>query len=267
MIKKNRFPFQPNESDSSVNHPTLPPIVLLHGWGIDSRVWQSLIPTLQYSTHVCTIDISYTEDSIDHLCAAIAEEISEPVILVGWSLGGMLATEVSARYPDKVFALVTLASNVQFVANNQWPYAMSANTYYPFYNDVESNHEKTIKHFMNLVALGDEHAKLQRKYLHVLLDDQSAEEKNNSVDKEFWLNGLKLLNSLNTQQVIKNITCPALHIYGDKDNVVPVDVAKNIQELNTTHQVATLSGAGHLLMLPEQRLLDVLQPFFDRVAL
>jgi pimeloyl-ACP methyl ester carboxylesterase len=41
---------------------------------------------------------------------AIFTEAKQPVLLVGWSLGGMFARELASRHPDQVRAVVTLGS-------------------------------------------------------------------------------------------------------------------------------------------------------------
>jgi len=271
VIKKEFFPYKinadiaNNNKKSNAQKAALPPIMLLHGWGLNSRIWQTLIPEFQQMTDVITIDVSYAGANVDRLCCAVVEEVDKPVILLGWSLGGMLAAEIASRYPNKTLALMTLASNVKFVTSNQWPYGMCPNTYYPFYNDVESDYEKTIKHFMSLVALGDKYATPQRKYLHSLLASDALGDANYKASKEHWLEGLKLLNNLDTQKAIGETKCPALHVYGGKDNVVPIDAAKNIQQLNTDHEFAVIPDAGHCLMLPKQRLFNVIQPFLNKV--
>jgi len=117
VIKKDFFPYQANaetvnnNKNRTAKKATMPPIMLLPGWGINSHIWQSLIPTLQQTTDVITVDVSYDGTNIDKLCEEIIEVIDQPAILIGWSLGGMLATEVASRFPDKVLALLTLASN------------------------------------------------------------------------------------------------------------------------------------------------------------
>lgn len=50
-------------------------------------------------------------DTIERLAARVAEVGGgQPVLLVGWSLGGLFARELAHRFPDKVRAVVTLGS-------------------------------------------------------------------------------------------------------------------------------------------------------------
>ena len=49
-------------------------------------------------------------DTIDKIGARIDEIGEGPVLLVGWSLGGVFAREVARRFPDKVRAVASLGS-------------------------------------------------------------------------------------------------------------------------------------------------------------
>jgi len=99
----------------------------------------------------------------------------------------------------------------------------------------------------------------------LLGNGESNDAREHNANREHWLEGLKLLNGLDTQASIGQVSCPALHIYGGKDNVVPIEAAKNIQELSPRHEVAVIPNAGHLLMLPKQRFLNVIEPFISQV--
>ena len=49
-------------------------------------------------------------DTIQRLRERLDEISDEPVLLVGWSLGGLFARELARAYPDRVRAVVTLGS-------------------------------------------------------------------------------------------------------------------------------------------------------------
>lgn len=51
-----------------------------------------------------------TMDQLKQRLDALYEEAKQPVLIVGWSLGGMFARQLANRVPDKVRAVVTLGS-------------------------------------------------------------------------------------------------------------------------------------------------------------
>ncbi len=92
------------------------PIVLLHGWGVNSAVFTPLHHTLK-DHQLLLVDLPGFGDSpaieggldawVDHLMA----QLPERAIWAGWSLGGLVATRAAQRYPERINALLTIASS------------------------------------------------------------------------------------------------------------------------------------------------------------
>ncbi len=94
----------------------LPPIVLVHGIRTSRTMWRAQVEQLGAAGfEVAAIDLPGHGEriaepfSVDAAMAAIDEAVTafdRPVLLVGLSLGGYLAIEYAARYPDRVAGLV-----------------------------------------------------------------------------------------------------------------------------------------------------------------
>lgn len=106
------------------------PLVLIHGWGSDSETWSLILPELRKQLNLITIDlpgfgysefykedISSTEQSIlvNHFIDAILKVIPNNCSLMGWSLGGAIATTMIGQYPLRFSNLITIATNPCFV--------------------------------------------------------------------------------------------------------------------------------------------------------
>jgi pimeloyl-ACP methyl ester carboxylesterase len=96
----------------------LPPVVLVHGWGIGSTYWVPLAARLARHAHTYAPDLP-GHGASDHddrplstleLAFALAEWMDSrrlrSAILVGHSLGCQIAAELAARRPDLVTGLV-----------------------------------------------------------------------------------------------------------------------------------------------------------------
>lgn len=61
-------------------------------------------------------------DKVERRLVDLYEREATPVVLVGWSLGGVIARELAKRHPDKVAKVVTLGSPFSYSprANNGW---------------------------------------------------------------------------------------------------------------------------------------------------
>lgn len=91
------------------------PILLLHGLMGSARTWQDQVPWLREHGRVFTFDAAGhgrpapAELSTDAFVADLAEAtagISEPMIVVGHSMGGLHGWVFAATYPSRVRALV-----------------------------------------------------------------------------------------------------------------------------------------------------------------
>ena len=99
-----------------------PPIVLLHAGVVDSRVWEPFVPlltgagyrTIRYDAR--GFGRSVTEDvefrRVDDLLALLDAFDLERAALVGNSQGGQIALDLAVTHPDRVAALVQLASGI-----------------------------------------------------------------------------------------------------------------------------------------------------------
>lgn len=93
------------------------PIVFIHGWGLNSGVWLPIAQELQSDFQVITIDLPGfgqnlstipAQYSLTNVAEMIADAIPDNAILVGWSLGGLVATQIALDFPNKVKSLSLL---------------------------------------------------------------------------------------------------------------------------------------------------------------
>lgn len=217
------------------------PIVLVHGWGVNSDIWQDLPQVLSDFADVYTLDLpgvsgtkpldSYSEQS---LVGWLHSEIPEPCYLIGLSLGGMLCRSFASQFPDNVVGLVTLSANLKFVADSEYSQAMPASDFESFRAMWDDSPKACLNRFFGLQAQGDQSQRQLIKQLRKL---------NSDIDLDAGKAMLALLADLDATEQIDQITCPSLSIYGGQDCLVPVTAA---QQLPENHKTLILETASHL---------------------
>ena len=118
-------------------HGTGPDLVLLHGWGLNLRVWDGLIREMANSFRIITVDLpghgrsawnpkACTPAAQAWQVHAALESVSTRYSLLGWSLGGQIALDLAAAVPGSVERLVLVATTPRFAVAADWPYGMPA---------------------------------------------------------------------------------------------------------------------------------------------
>ena len=225
---KGHLTFYPAMGLKLHNHP----IVLVHGWGVNSEIWQDLPQVLSDFADVYTLDLpgvaetkpldSYSEQS---LVDWLHSEIPEPCYLIGLSLGGMLCRAFAAQFSDHVVGLVTLSTNLKFVADTVYSQAMPASDFELFSAMWDDSPKACLNRFFGLQAQGDQAQRQLIKQLRQL---------NANIDIDAGKSLLALLADLDATQQINQITCPSLSIFGGQDCLVPVTAA---QQLPSKHSL------------------------------
>lgn len=218
-----------------------PELVLLHGWGSDSNIWRPLIPQLRRHFHLTLIDLPLHSDGP---LAELLPLLPARAIYLGWSLGGMLATRLAAQHPERVQALITVASNACFVGRDSWPVAMAAEQFQDFVQLAERAPAKAARRFAALQCLGDERASAVKKMLAAIAVKAWPAEQ--------LQRGLGWLRDWDNRQALQAVRCPAVHILAEADALVPASAAEQLEQLGLRSVV--MSGCGHLPFLsrPEQ---------------
>lgn len=250
LRKKEVAPFNP-VADRSV-------LVFLHGWGCDSRIWDHFLPTLLEAIgderEMVFIDLpgfgfnsDIHVDDYNALLIQLSRQLPSNTTLIGWSLGGMIATQLASRHPEKVGRLITIATNPRFIQDETltaglkkpWKHALDKETLSEFSETFNTDSEAALNSFIALQAMGDS----ERKHVtDVLKTFNDADSKTRGAG---WQQGLEYLHSMDNRNALRNTTQPGLHIFGKSDALVPYGAARMVQRLAPAHWVEVVSGAGH----------------------
>lgn len=214
-------------------------ILLITGWGGGAELLKPLHEALQQKGHrVERINIFNALD--DDILQQQVEHAVKFDVIVGWSLGGQLATllanQIQQQYAEQK-VLITLASNPCFVAQADWTTAMPVETFMQFKQSFEQDAISTLKRFGWLVCQGASSAKNDFVAMQKLIRPQPV---------ALLRQGLQLLEHLNLVEMYKNCQGRQLHVFAEHDALVPYQVMQNIDHLAAKNlSVVSIEGASH----------------------
>jgi len=214
-------------------------ILLITGWGGGTELLKPLHEALEQKGHrVERINIFNALDE-DILQQQVEHAVKFDVI-VGWSLGGQLATllvdQIWKKYAEQK-VLITLASNPCFVAQADWTTAMPVETFMQFKQSFEQDAISTLKRFGLLVCQGASSAKKDFVAMQKLIRPQPI---------ALLRDGLQLLEQLNLVELYENYQGKHLHVFAEHDALVPYQVVRNIDNLAAKNlSFVSIDGASH----------------------
>lgn len=223
-----------------------PDLVLLHGWSMNSQIWQPLLPLLENHFTCHCVDLpghglspwQSNDADLSHLLVQLKTLLPMQAIWLGWSLGGQIALQMASQYPERVQRLIGIATTPKFVANGEWPDAMPTHTFSQFAAALESDQAETLKRFIALQAKGALHS---QHALKALCDALAAALPSSAALRA----GLVWLETWDQRAMLSALTVPVSILLGQKDNLIPQPVAKALQHLKPALEVEIIVGAGH----------------------
>lgn len=196
------------------------PLVLLPGWGSSARVFAPLADRLAGAAEIRFEELPLPGDrdegtpGLEAALEALVERLPARAVLVGWSLGGMLATRFATRHPERVAALVCIATSPSFTAREDWPLGMPADDFEAFARGFAADPDAQLARFAALQAMGGRDA---REVARRLLSARGG------ADPARLARGLRWLGTLDLRGQAPGP--PMLRIFGGRDRLVPAALA------------------------------------------
>lgn len=210
------------------------PLVLFHGWGFDSQIWDSMLPSLAERYEVYCVDLpGFGLSSFmdwETFKSSVLGQLPERFALIGWSLGGLVATRLALEAAEKVTHLVNIASSPCFVEDNAWP-GIGKTTLLDFSERLMRNSADVLREF-GALQLPE-----QKGHIHTLTTIQGLQ------------SGLDWLLTWDFRDKLALIHCPVLYLFGSRDAIVTLKTMQVMQDKYPQFNYVLMSKAGHALFL------------------
>ncbi len=226
--------------------------LFVHGWGMNHIIWQPLMEALPGWIETRAIDLpghgrrqnepltdlQHLGEDLARQCIAFRKK-NRPLILVGWSLGGLACLKVAIDRLAPIDGLLLVSTNPCFVSRPGWDVGVDGKIFDQFAKSLHEDFSGTIRRFLSLQVKGSESGRVILRGLRerVLQQPQPGKE---SLDA-----GLQILRQVDLRLQLQKISQPVSWALGAQDGLVRAEliaVLKTLMPRADTHQYA---AAGH----------------------
>lgn len=203
-----------------------PVLALVHGWGMNARVFDALAAALADVFDVHALDLPghggrapLPDNTLTAWADDLAQRVPPAASVLGWSLGGQVAMRAALDHPDRIARLVLLTSTPRFVATADWPHGMAAADLDAFGMALLADPRGTLGRFLALQTRGAPDAKTLLHALRRVLTEAPEPE------PAVLAAGLNILRDTDLRAEAKRVAQPTLVIHGALDTLTPAGAA------------------------------------------
>ncbi len=211
---------------------TKPVLVLVHGWGMNARVFDVLAQLLADDFDVQVLNLpghggrsALPDNSLQSWADDLAKQVPD----------GRAALD----HPGKLRRLILLASTPRFVADEGWAHGLAAAELQEFGAALLADPEATLLRFLSLQTRGvpEQKSLLQQLRQHFLALPQ--------VHDEALSSGLEILRETDLRQQLPHLTQPTLVLHGALDTLAPVMAGRWLAETLPEARYIEMPRAAH----------------------
>lgn len=230
-----------------------PTLVCLHGWGMNRLIWQPLQPHLTQYFNLLCVDLPGHGNSdwqpgppsvalVQHWAHAILAILPPvSVILLGWSLGALLAWELVRQVPQRITAWIAVAASPCFVQRPDWPLALPHSALEQLAQDLQHQSQQALRQFLFWQCQTDPKRKAILRQCQPLIDSPLP-------STATLQEGLALLRDTDYRPHLPTLR-PGTLILGEQDPLVPLGIGPQITHLAPHWRLEIMATAGHLPFL------------------
>ena len=197
-----------------------PVLALVHGWGMNARVFDKLATLLAAGYEVRALNLpghggraALPTHTLQSWADDLVQQLPKNTTLLGWSLGGQVAMRAALDHPDIITRLIVLASTPKFVESDGWGHGMALADLQEFGVALIADPQGTLLRFLSLQTRGmvDQKVLLQQLRQAFLATPQP--------DADSLAGGLEMLRHTDLRAELTLLKQPTLVLHGALDTL------------------------------------------------
>ena len=224
------------------------PLLMIHGWGVNSEIWVSLVDELKLFASVYLIDLpgmggssSISPYTLDNIAKEIKANVPiKKFNILGWSLGGQVAMSLAIRMPEFVEKLILMSTTPCFVEKKDWSYGVNKQFFSNFEMEAKENLNNTLMKFFLIQTRDIDDSKnvmrfLKNEFIEIRDENKSGMQL-----------ALNVLKETDLRNEVQKIDKPTLIIAGDKDRLTSSKASIWLYEKIKGAILKEIKGANHM---------------------
>jgi pimeloyl-[acyl-carrier protein] methyl ester esterase len=235
-----------------------PDLVLLHGWGLNVRVWDGLVAELRDRFRLIAVDLPghgkspwtpgrNTPAEQAWLLHSSLTPISTRYSLLGWSLGGQIALDLAAAMPAQIDKLVLVATTPRFTAAPDWPYGMKLEVITKMATQLRQDYQRTVRDFLDLQVRGSIDG------TSVVEQMRRALSVHGEAKPEALEAGLNTLATSDIRPTLPHVRTPTLVIAGQNDRITAPGASQVLAATLPDARYVEMRRAAHAPFLSHRK--------------
>ncbi|WP_020559181.1 alpha/beta fold hydrolase [Thiofilum flexile] len=212
--------------------PVYPPLVLIPGFMLDETLWDEFKNYLPEVWPVRHASLNGGQ-TIKEIAQYIASQLPQQCVLIGFSMGGYIARQLAADYPERVAALILIASSLREDTEQQ----MQAK-------------QQAIQALSPITFKGLSHSTIA-KSLHPDHSNSELITRIKQMGSRLGYEALVTQSALRRAEVPTAIHCPTLVIASRYDALRTLEEADELVAALPNASLQVLDGSGHMIPLEQ----------------
>lgn len=217
-------------------------VLLVSGWATDNDAWDDMLEDIKSDFLFERISWSECLDDKNNRLFNMLEQAEQPVVVIGSSLGGLLALQAVIKYPNKCSQFIMICSTARMVKDEHYvgvdPKILNAMKFGLKINRKGLLTDFAIKLFAPAPRTDD-----IEKFLKVTEKFSTKQ----------LIKGLNVLLKMDLRKELKNIRLKVLSLHGARDNIMPIEQSEYIHKHLTNGTLEIIKDSGHNMLVTHAR--------------
>ena len=209
------------------------PVLFIHGWGVNSKIWRQQVKSLSSSFKVISVDLPGHGETNWQLISIeqIAQDINyvleksgiHQVAVIASSFGGLVALKITELFPLKIRKMSLVGSQPKFSQSSDYPYGIEVARIQKLAGQLNSNYPTIIHIFFRSLFTRQERESRRFKWIQTFRRTEDVPA------KEALLGLLNVLIHVDLMGALDSLDIPLQFVYGRDDYLCPRELQEYLR--------------------------------------